>query len=139
MRSMLLLLLGACASVTRVENAPEAWGDADPVPSQMVDFTVTSNVPHDMKLYLVRYETQFRIGYVTGGGRNQTVRLRKSDLDSSGCIVLRLVPMAAGTGGNQWTSSRVCMRPDEQRLELQINSPLSTTALVPWPKRRPAR
>jgi hypothetical protein len=134
MRYALLLLLIACASVTRVENAPEAWGDDETQPD-MIDFTINSYVPQDMKLYLVRHETRFRLGYVTGGATNQTIRLRKSDLDSGGCIVLRLVPMAQGTGGDEWSSGRICMRPDEQRLELQINSPLSTTVLVPWPKR----
>ena len=135
---MLLLLLVACASVTPIDNAPPPWGDDETQPG-MIDFTITSNVPQDMKLYLVRHQTSFRLGYVTGGGVNQSVRLRKSDLDSAGCIVLRLVPMAQGTAGDEWVSSRVCMMPSEQRLELQINSPLSTTALVPWPKRRPAR
>jgi hypothetical protein len=131
--ALLLLLLPACASVTRVENAPEAWGDDEPEASNMIDFVVHSYVPQDMRLYMMRYETQFRLGYISGGGTNQTIRLRKSDLDSGGCIVLRLVPMAAF---ESWTSGRVCMNPKEQRLELQINSPLSTTALVPWPRRK---
>ena len=122
----------ACFSrAVPVENAPPPWGDDKPEGPQMIDFSVDNAFTQNATIYVVRYPAQFRIGYVDALTQAK-VRLRKSDLDGSGCVVIRVRLQITH---QKWTSDRVCMRAN-QRLDLQINPLLAASSLTPWDKRK---
>ena len=127
-----VLFAGCISRAVPVENAPAPWGDDEVPASDLIPFTIDNGLTQDVKVYSLRGNVPYRIGYVGALQMKQTVKLRKTDLDGAGCIRIMLKPLASS---DIWVSDRVCMKAG-QRLDLQVSPLLSASSLTPWDVRR---